>query len=363
MVNIINQPAICRFNTQPPEGGWFTVDIGGWPATVSTHSRPKAAGTDAGPAFVRIVAFQHTAARRRLAAIGAEIFGVIVVSTHSRPKAAGVTSSMSGMPKLCFNTQPPEGGWIPSLGGTRWNHCFNTQPPEGGWVNIKQQYRRFRHVSTHSRPKAAGRQFFQTLFHFHVSTHSRPKAAGTDAGPAFVRIVAFQHTAARRRLGPPLVVSSCIILFQHTAARRRLVVTHLVGQHIFFSFNTQPPEGGWDARRAEISGCLCFNTQPPEGGWSITACPYLISDVSTHSRPKAAGGSPLAFLLFVKVSTHSRPKAAGCPAPKLCAKSLEFQHTAARRRLGRAPWYGQNGTCCFNTQPPEGGWLGVRFQR
>ena len=57
----------CRFNTQPPEGGWVLPNAikrfrhgfntqppeGGWPAivpysiqqTVSTHSRPKAAGS------------------------------------------------------------------------------------------------------------------------------------------------------------------------------------------------------------------------------------------------------------------------------------------------------------------------------
>ena len=56
------------FNTQPPEGGWGTFKI---PAnalrSVSTHSRPKAAGT-------------------------LNIAGVCnynPVSTHSRPKAAG----------------------------------------------------------------------------------------------------------------------------------------------------------------------------------------------------------------------------------------------------------------------------------
>ena len=32
-----------------------------------------------------------------------------------------------------------------------------------------------------------------------------------------------------------------------------------------------------------------------------------------------------------------------------------FQHTAARRRLGRL-WEILVRNCCFNTQPPEGGW-------
>ena len=58
---------LLSFNTQPPEGGWLTLEldilnVGG----VSTHSRPKAAGpTTLNIEFVRRV------------------------STHSRPKAAG----------------------------------------------------------------------------------------------------------------------------------------------------------------------------------------------------------------------------------------------------------------------------------
>ena len=54
-----------------------------------------------------------------------------------------------------------------------------------------------------------------------------------------------------------------------------------------------------------------FNTQPPEGGWDYTAGGRLGVTVSTHSRLKAAGqgcfyGIPACF-----VSTHSRLKAAG----------------------------------------------------
>ena len=33
---------------------------------------------------------------------------------------------------------------------------FNTQPPEGGWLCLGCQRSLYRHVSTHSRPKAAG---------------------------------------------------------------------------------------------------------------------------------------------------------------------------------------------------------------
>ena len=34
----------------------------------------------------------------------------------------------------------------------------------------------------------------------------------------------------------------------------------------------------------------CFNTQPPEGGWpDLAILDDIENDVSTHSRPKAAG--------------------------------------------------------------------------
>ena len=56
-------------------------------------------------------------------------------------------------------------------------------------------------------------------------------------------------------------------------------------------------------------------------------------DVSTHSRPKAAGAKVAEMLGITAVSTHSRPKAAG-PIIQPYQTSLKFQHTAARRRLG-----------------------------
>ena len=103
----------------------------------------------------------------------------------------------------------------------------------------------FERVSTHSRPKAAGRNIGQHRYERyrfntqppeggwgggttikgainHVSTHSRPKAAGC-------------------RLGLFEVLPSC--------------------------FNTQPPEGGWVNPLWNRKGINGFNTQPPEGGW------------------------------------------------------------------------------------------------
>ena len=54
--------------------------------------------------------FQHTAARRRLGLLRSILFG-----------------------NCCFNTQPPEGGWVPENRKKTSTQCFNTQPPEGGW--------------------------------------------------------------------------------------------------------------------------------------------------------------------------------------------------------------------------------------
>ena len=122
--------------------------------SVSTHSRPKAAGT-ANTALSCSMMFQHTAARRRLdfnellifqspkfqhtaarrrLVIRLRSFPIgLMVSTHSRPKAAG----------------------------SQRNIFF---------IDLK--------VSTHSRPKAAGTVKAEGNSSIIVSTHSRPKAAG-----------------------------------------------------------------------------------------------------------------------------------------------------------------------------------------
>ena len=122
-----------------------------------------------------------------------------------------------------------------------------------------------------------------------VSTHSRPKAAGSyfSISPRFTS------------------------LFQHTAARRRLV---------------------WFLALAML-GAACFNTQPPEGGWAARLGIDNTPNVSTHSRPKAAG-----------------------PQPRQRHTANRFQHTAARRRLVPRTTARVLLAFCFNTQPPEGGW-------
>ena len=56
------------------------------------------------------------------------------------------------------------------------------------------------------------------------------------------------------------------------------------------SFNSQPPEGGWCIALVAFFTLKRFNSQPPEGGWIKQIADTVCRDVSTHSRPKAAGG-------------------------------------------------------------------------
>ena len=97
--------------------------------------------------------------------------------------------------------------------------------------------------------------------------------------------------------------------------------------------------------------------------------------VSTHSRPKAAAPPRQRRPVRWFVSTHSRPKAAA-EAGNAFYRAIQFQHTAARRRLPTSALMaarmrsfqhtaarrrllqfvarpGADGS--FNTQPPEGG--------
>ena len=123
------------------------------------------------------------------------------------------------------------------------HYGFNTQPPEGGW-DISEFFSGFTHVSTHSRLKAAGLIWARWLLRVSVSTHSRLKAAGVPTATT--------------------------------------IISHM-------SFNTQPPEGGWNSL---LSNRNCFT-------------------VSTHSRLKAAGASlkslaPSGFAALISLSSQEK---------------------------------------------------------
>ena len=123
-----------------------------------------------------------------------------------------------------------------------------------------------RSVSTHSRPKAAGRLVQNEVRRWYRFNTQPPEGGWGWCRRYGQHPFGFQHTAARRRLATITLTTSLYWMFQHTAARRRLAVkTNRAIRHC--SFNTQPPEGGW--------------TSSP-----LITCEVI---VSTHSRPKAAG--------------------------------------------------------------------------
>ena len=80
------------FNTQPPEGGW--------------RSCSNKLSDD--------LEFQHTAARRRLVALILHVLLVQTVSTHSRPKAAGPKIEQSGTSvNVSTHSRPKAAGFCP----------------------------------------------------------------------------------------------------------------------------------------------------------------------------------------------------------------------------------------------------------
>ena len=77
-------------------------------------------------------------------------------------------------------------------------------------------------------------------------------------------------------------------------------------------FNTQPPEGGWMGKTVLAENIISFNTQPPEGGWNRTSftTPAKIEFQHTAARRRLGAQHTTQCAVHV-VSTHSRPKAAG----------------------------------------------------
>ena len=228
--------------------------------------------------------FQLTAARRRLAA------------------KEYVYSKVGG-----FNSQPPEGGWHEhqllqvqgyvsthsrpkAAGKPSWRNrsvicCFNSQPPEGGWLmrcQGRSPNRRF-----NSQPPEGGWCVPSSLPQFGlVSTHSRPKAAGSTA-PLKASVFPFQLTAARRRLGNLALLGNAGTGFNSQPPEGGWLHRSLPQQRQG-RFNSQPPEGGW----LWLLRCVCvrpsFNSQPPEGGWR----PYLTSggvQCGFNSQPPEGG--------------------------------------------------------------------------
>ena len=185
----------------------------------------------------------------------------------------------------------------------------------------------------------------------------------------------FRHTAGWFKRS---CATKCLTLFQHIAARRRLDL-HVRHERQRRRFNTQPPEGGWAKPKTSAAPSRCFNTQPPKGGWLAVKLELGCSNVSTHSRPKAAGTLRLWNLmagsrfntqppeggwsiqaerirLQYHVSTHSRPKAAGLGFRNVWVIFQVSTHSRPKA-AGSVSASSPKMPCSFNTQPPEGGWV------
>ena len=150
---------------------------GGDLSTVSTHSRPKAAGGMGVAQAIKQVVSTHS----RPKAAGSFLtdnYNAVRVSTHSRPKAAGFRRPCV---TKCL---------------TLFQHTAARRRLE--IVELRKIYTSlFQHTAARRRlalPKPPPNKPSK------VSTHSRPKAAGRHRSHSTVRQPLFQHTAARRRL-------------------------------------------------------------------------------------------------------------------------------------------------------------------
>ena len=79
--------------------------------TVSTHSRPKAAGNYTVVSNKVYDKFQHTAARRRLDVHILELHSNCLFQHTAARRRLAPPYLTGGGRDLSFNTQPPEGGW------------------------------------------------------------------------------------------------------------------------------------------------------------------------------------------------------------------------------------------------------------
>ena len=123
-----------------------------------------------------------------------------------------------------------------------------------------------------------------------------------------------------------------MLLFQHTAARRRLVGNQVrLGVARDVSTHSRPKAAG--AAKSQ----------------SATSCPFQ------HTAARRRLGSSASRFLTNRPFQHTAARRRLVQPPLIAGVVRLFQHTAARRRLGLKLAVCTNGG--FNTQPPEGGWV------
>ena len=143
------------FNTQPPEGGWRNIGIGGNAGRGFNTQPPEGGWNGASSLRITSASFNTQPPEGGWQAIG--IYRqAFWVSTHSRPKAAGPWRDYPFAPLSCFNTQPPEGGWIPYVIIHPPSYMFQHTAARRRLADYVAKRMGAIMVSTHSRPKAAG---------------------------------------------------------------------------------------------------------------------------------------------------------------------------------------------------------------
>ena len=147
----------------------------------------------------------------------------------------------------------------------------------------------------------------------------------------------FQHTATRRWLQKHQIKPMRRKMFQHTATRRWLPSCVY---WIFFSgrvsTHSHPKVAAFFIYHIFIAIFTFQHTATRRWLQSYLWRMPTICRVSTHSHPKVAAQAQAQTIKQQKVSTHSHPKVA----------AIRFTQTI-------------NHTLSFNTQPPEGGCLGL----
>ena len=259
--------------------------------------------------------FQHTAARRRLDKNFLEnsIQHEFQHTAARRRLVSRITNIPFTRSNLRFNTQPPEGGWLTSINYFGSISSFNTQPPEGGWQH--EQARKSQYKCFNTQPPEGGwfHRPVQTAIHGRSFNTQPPEGGWFNHRTPSVGRNEFQHTAARRRLA----AYSIPALSNRSGFNTQPPEGGWWGKFNlpFFTscFNTQPPEGGWPpVRTTKISAPFCFNTQPPEGGWSWGGySPNPATKFQHTAARRRLVARQMPHLVALNVSTHSRPKAAG----------------------------------------------------
>ena len=122
------------------------------------------------------------------------------------------------------------------------------------------------------------------------------------------------------------------------------------------STHSRPKAAGERYRKSPVD-TDCFNTQPPEGGWAFKL--FCSQQGCCFNTQPPKGGWTIKINddnTLTIVSTHSRLKAAGRLAVDDGRVSVVSTHSRLKA-AGIGGVYCSDRRVSFNTQPPEGGWL------